>query len=85
MDQRILLLREDIPIWFIYGDRSWIEKHRSLFVQKNRPNSFVSVQIIQDAGHNVFADKPELFNNSVNRIFEHIDDSFSETKWLWYL
>jgi abhydrolase domain-containing protein 4 len=78
MDERILNLREDIPIWFLNADNSWIEKHRSVFVQENRPNSFVSVEVIENSGHNLFADQPEKFNGSVQNVFQQIDTIFDE-------
>lgn len=76
MDERILSLREDIPIWFVYGDKSWMEKHQSVFVKENRPGSFVSVEIIENAGHHVYADQPELFNVYMHEVFEQIDEMF---------
>ena len=41
----MLKLNDEIPVWFIYGEKSWIDKHGATFVQKNRNNSHVSIKV----------------------------------------
>ena len=41
----MLKLNDEIPVWFIYVEKSWIDKHGATFVQKNRNNSHVSIKV----------------------------------------
>lgn len=66
MLNRIHELREDKPITLLYGSRSWIDKSSWDLVKQARPSSFVNTQVISGAGHHIFADKPEVFNDYVN-------------------
>jgi hypothetical protein len=51
MIERIDLLDEKIPVYFLHGEQSWITVEPSLIAQKNRKNIFVD--IIKEAGHHV--------------------------------
>lgn len=57
-------LRADVPITLLYGARSWIDQNSWDLLKQARDS--VKVQAINGAGHHVFADKPEIFNNYVN-------------------
>lgn len=73
MVNRMAELREDVPISFIYGSRSWIDRQPGIQTKYTRVNSYVDVQIISASGHHVYADKPEQFNSLVRRICERAD------------
>ncbi|ESO87802.1 hypothetical protein LOTGIDRAFT_219704 [Lottia gigantea] len=73
MINRISELPSHLPMTMIYGSRSWIDRSIGHRVKYIRNDSFVDVQIVVGAGHHVYADKPEIFNNIVNRICDKID------------
>ncbi|GFS88123.1 1-acylglycerol-3-phosphate O-acyltransferase ABHD5 [Nephila pilipes] len=73
MIQRIFQIRQDIPITFIYGARSWIDSSIGLQTRAIRGNSYVDVKIIQGAGHHVYADKANEFNEMVCCICKKAD------------
>lgn len=57
-------LRADKPITLLYGSRSWIDQNSWDLLKKARGS--VQVLAINGAGHHVFADKPDIFNQHVN-------------------
>ncbi|XP_047117033.1 1-acylglycerol-3-phosphate O-acyltransferase ABHD5-like [Schistocerca piceifrons] len=65
MIQRIHSLPPEIPITIIYGSRSWVQNTPGETIQQARTNSYVNVQVITGAGHHVYADKSETFNQHV--------------------
>ncbi|CAF0776794.1 unnamed protein product [Brachionus calyciflorus] len=75
MIQRINKVSDNIPIWFVYGSRSWIDSEAGFTSINLRQNSVsTSVKLITGAGHHVYADKPNEFNEYVKYIFELIED-----------
>ncbi|KAM4538876.1 1-acylglycerol-3-phosphate O-acyltransferase ABHD5-like isoform 1-T1 [Odontesthes bonariensis] len=66
MLERIGQVRADIPISFIYGSRSSIDSNSGHGVRTIRPD--VQIMVIRGAGHYVFADQPEDFNQAVLQI-----------------
>lgn len=76
---------DDIPaevsMTLIHGSRSWVDYSVGYQVKYNRPDSVVDVQVIQGAGHHVYADKPELFNELVNRACDKCDRSIANSDW----
>ncbi|MEQ2256358.1 1-acylglycerol-3-phosphate O-acyltransferase abhd5 [Ilyodon furcidens] len=71
MLERIDGVRADIPISFIYGSRSSIDSNSGYAVKKTRPD--VEIIVIRGAGHYVFADQPEDFNQTILRILALMD------------
>lgn len=63
MLERIGLVPADVPISFIYGSRSSIDCHSGYSIKKKRPD--VEIKVIRGAGHYVFADQPDDFNETV--------------------
>ncbi|UJR22858.1 hypothetical protein I4U23_025887 [Adineta vaga] len=59
MINRIHLLDQRIPIHFLHGEQSWITAEASLSIQENRSNVFVD--IVEKAGHHIYADTPDEF------------------------
>lgn len=55
-----------IPLTFIYGGTSWIDKSYGNLIKEARPLSYTQVEIVPDAGHKVFSDNEKLFNQLVN-------------------
>lgn len=74
MINRIHLLDENVPITLIYGSRSWVDNSSSEVIKKVRPNSYVKSYIINQAGHHVYADKPEEFNSIISTTCDLVDN-----------
>ncbi|XP_071771006.1 1-acylglycerol-3-phosphate O-acyltransferase ABHD5-like [Centroberyx gerrardi] len=66
MLERIGQIRADVPISFIYGSRSSIDCDSGYAIKKARPD--VEIMVIRGAGHYVFADQPDDFNQTVLQI-----------------
>ncbi|XP_063778391.1 1-acylglycerol-3-phosphate O-acyltransferase ABHD5 isoform X2 [Pseudophryne corroboree] len=73
MLQRIDKMHPDIPITVIYGARSCIDGNSGSTIQSLRPNSHVTTIAIRGAGHYVYADQPEDFNQKVSEICDSVD------------
>jgi hypothetical protein len=73
MIQRVHEIREDISITMIFGGRSWVDNSMGDVIKNIRLNSYVDVKIINDAGHHVYADKSDVFNEYVNEACEVSD------------
>lgn len=59
---------------FIFGSRSWVDRQPAFQMAYLLGEDRVSVNVIQGAGHLVFADKPDEFNDLVIQICNLIDD-----------
>jgi hypothetical protein len=73
MIQRISQIRKDINITMIYGSRSWVDNATGDTIKSIRSDSFVDVKIVNGAGHHVYADRAEVFNQYVLDICEQSD------------
>ncbi|XP_071417270.1 1-acylglycerol-3-phosphate O-acyltransferase ABHD5 isoform X1 [Pithys albifrons albifrons] len=73
MLQRISQMDQDIPITVVYGARSCIDGNSGSTIQSLRPNSYVKTIAILGAGHYVYADQPEDFNQKVKDICDSVD------------
>lgn len=65
MVRRIDQLDSKIPITLLYGSRSWIDHSAGEVLKEKRYNSYFKLHVISGAGHHVYADKPEAFNQIV--------------------
>ncbi|XP_042565127.1 1-acylglycerol-3-phosphate O-acyltransferase ABHD5 isoform X2 [Clupea harengus] len=72
MLQRMGLIHADIPMTIIYGSRSSIDGYSGTSIKELRPHSHVEVIAIRGAGHYVFADQPEEFNQKVLQVCEMV-------------
>lgn len=77
---RITDLDKSIPITLVYGSRSWIDSSTGQNVKYLRPDSYVDVQVIQGAGHHVFADRCEEFNSLINEVCDLVDHQSLQTR-----
>ncbi|CAF0777795.1 unnamed protein product [Adineta ricciae] len=66
MLDRIDELDPQIPVFFLHGEQSWIDIESSVCVQSKRSN--VSVDMIPQAGHHVYADAPVEFDAYLKRV-----------------
>ncbi|XP_029370716.1 1-acylglycerol-3-phosphate O-acyltransferase ABHD5-like [Echeneis naucrates] len=71
MLERIRQVTADIPISFIYGSRSSIDSNSGSALKKIRPD--VEITVIRGAGHYVFADQPDDFNQVVLQILARME------------
>lgn len=54
-----------IPLTFIYGGDSWVDKTYGRLIKESRPSSYTHIAIVSKAGHKVFSDNEKLFNQLV--------------------
>ncbi|GAB6022694.1 hypothetical protein CHUAL_006789 [Chamberlinius hualienensis] len=73
MANRILALKNDVPMSFIFGSESWVDKAPGYEIQNKREDSHVAVYVVKGAGHHVYADEPEAFNKLVDYICQEED------------
>lgn len=73
MLQRIDRVHPDIPITVVYGSRSSIDGNSGHTVKQLRPYSHVQIESIRGAGHYVYADQPEDFNQQVLQVCSMVD------------
>lgn len=73
MLQRIADMHKNIPITVIYGARSCIDGNSGTTIQSLRPDSYVKTIAILGAGHYVYADQPEDFNQKIKEICNSVD------------
>lgn len=59
-------MSNDIPITFLYGEKSWMDNKYGAIIREARPNSYTEIVIIPFAGHHVYSDNALDFNQSVN-------------------
>ncbi|KAK3858515.1 hypothetical protein Pcinc_035298 [Petrolisthes cinctipes] len=80
MLQRMDSLRKGLPITLIYGSRSWVDHDPGFQIKYMRQDSYVDVQVINGAGHHVYADRAREFNDIVQSIGIHADAGTLPTK-----
>ncbi|XP_050992156.1 1-acylglycerol-3-phosphate O-acyltransferase ABHD5 [Labeo rohita] len=72
MIDRVEMISPSLPMTFIYGSRSRIDGQSGKAIQEMRPNSHTEIVVIQGAGHYVFADQSEDFNQAVLKICNNV-------------
>ncbi|KAK6174529.1 hypothetical protein SNE40_017787 [Patella caerulea] len=77
MINRMTDIPSHLPLTFIYGSRSWIDRSVGNRVKYIRNDSQVDIQIIQGAGHHVYADKPQIFDRIVKKICDTVDHNIA--------
>uniref|UniRef100_A0A914XLM6 1-acylglycerol-3-phosphate O-acyltransferase ABHD5 n=1 Tax=Plectus sambesii TaxID=2011161 RepID=A0A914XLM6_9BILA len=74
MIDRLPKLHPSVPMTFIFGGKSWIDPGPGYELkQQLRPHSYVDIQVIKGAGHHVYVDAPEAFNQAVSDICDVVD------------
>ncbi|KAE8633668.1 hypothetical protein XENTR_v10002006 [Xenopus tropicalis] len=73
MMSRINQIPKDLPITFIYGAETWIDRSTGERVKEERSDSFVKTLAIKGASHHVYADQPGTFNAVVEEICDAAD------------
>ncbi|XP_033733713.1 (Lyso)-N-acylphosphatidylethanolamine lipase-like [Pecten maximus] len=75
MVERIQQVQNDIPITMIHGENSWIKRDASYQVKELRKESSVDIKVISDAGHHVYADEWDVFNQTVQKVCRRVKHS----------
>lgn len=73
MLHRMDKLHPGIPVSIIYGSRSSIDISSGSAIKTMRPRSRVDITTIRGAGHYVFADQAEDFNQTILEMCEKVD------------
>jgi len=63
-----------VPVTFIYGSKSWIDSAPAYELQARRADSYVDVQIVNGAGHHVYADAAPAFNALLSAISDMVEE-----------
>jgi len=71
---RLEALRRETDITLIHGSRSWLDRDPGFRIKYSRPESFVDVQVIQGAGHHVYADRAANFNQVLAKLSARVDN-----------
>ncbi|KRT85198.1 hydrolase [Oryctes borbonicus] len=74
MVRRIPELHKNVPITLIYGSKSWVDNDGSEIVKERKVN--FHTRVITGAGHHVYADKPNVFNEHVLHACASADTEF---------
>ncbi|KAJ6648593.1 (Lyso)-N-acylphosphatidylethanolamine lipase [Pseudolycoriella hygida] len=65
-DRVLIGMQDDIPITFLYGEKSWMDNKYGEIIKAARPNSYTQIEIVPYAGHHVYSDNALDFNQFVN-------------------
>uniref|UniRef100_A0AC35TW66 AB hydrolase-1 domain-containing protein n=1 Tax=Rhabditophanes sp. KR3021 TaxID=114890 RepID=A0AC35TW66_9BILA len=66
-------LDSKVPVTFICGSKSWIDPTPLYELQAKNTNINIEVQVVEDAGHHVYADQPEDFNQAMCELSDLIE------------
>jgi pimeloyl-ACP methyl ester carboxylesterase len=62
---------------FVYGRHSWMDQSMGYLAREHRPTSEVDVHIVPKAGHHVYADNAEHFNEVLRKTAHRLRDGGS--------
>ncbi|VEN39291.1 unnamed protein product [Callosobruchus maculatus] len=77
--KRIDRLDAKMPVTLLYGARSWVDHSAGDIIKEKRTSSYFKLQVISGAGHHIYADKPEAFNQIVLDACNYTDSTKSNT------
>ena len=83
MDRLKLQLHPEVPITVIYGARTWLDavnrnrlgKTADLIKEARPEGAYVDVEVVEEAGHHVYAEKPHKFNMAVQKVLDLVDSN----------
>ncbi|XP_044745372.1 (Lyso)-N-acylphosphatidylethanolamine lipase-like [Coccinella septempunctata] len=64
--KRIDKLDKNIPITFLYGSHTWMDSAMGPRIKQLRPDSFVDFHVVDNAGHHIFSENADHFNEIVS-------------------
>uniref|UniRef100_A0A914EI32 AB hydrolase-1 domain-containing protein n=1 Tax=Acrobeloides nanus TaxID=290746 RepID=A0A914EI32_9BILA len=62
-----------IPVTFMYGKQSWVDKTPGYSIKCQRSQSYVNIKIIENAGHQIFAEAPLHFLEVMDDLLELVN------------
>ena len=74
MMHRIEELNPEVKVFMLFGSRTRIDDSISNDIKAKRPEQF-EICSIKNAGHHVFADRPDAFNKVVKEICQKVEES----------
>ena len=74
MIHRVKEIDPNIPMTILFGSRTWMDTTSGYTIKYLRSGTYVDVQIIKGAGHHIYADKPQEFNEAVNGVCDMVAD-----------
>lgn len=83
MIARIGDIDKNLPMTFVYGSKTWMDRECGYQTCYLRHDSRVDVEIIKGAGHHVYADRADEFNKVMNKYMDEVDkhlDNEARTK-----
>ena len=63
--ERMKELKDDVPVTFLYGAKTWMNPIYGTIIKEHRKNSYTNVKIVDNAGHHIYTDNASEFNKSV--------------------
>ncbi|XP_044747233.1 (Lyso)-N-acylphosphatidylethanolamine lipase-like [Coccinella septempunctata] len=76
MIHRIPNLKKEIPITYMNGSDSWMDQDGTMAprIREMRSDCFVDIKIIENAGHHIYADQADQFNDIIIKACKIADD-----------
>ena len=74
MIQRVGDLHPEVDLTFIHGSKSWVDRQPAIQIKYLLNDRSVEIHVIQGAGHHVYADKHENFNQLVTSTCRSVDE-----------
>lgn len=65
---RVNELNPKIKLNFLYASGSWLYREKEDAIRKALPNHQIDYKIIQNAGHHLYSDNAEEFNDAINTL-----------------
>ena len=64
--ERLTDLPTSVPLTFIYGEHTWMDKNSGYFLKTQLKNHKTMYTIVPNAGHHVYVDNAQVFNRVVH-------------------
>jgi len=81
MHYRIADLDNNVPLTLLYGGHSWVDHFPSDKIKEMRPDANVDAYVIDGAGHHIYADEKEDFNEIVLEICSGVDQLMARSNF----
>ncbi|KAK9892128.1 hypothetical protein WA026_018328 [Henosepilachna vigintioctopunctata] len=66
-------LKKEVPLTILFGSNTWMDKTVGPMIKELRPDAFVDVQMIDNAGHHIYTDQADEFNRIVIQTCHDVD------------
>ncbi|KAL3288209.1 hypothetical protein HHI36_002659 [Cryptolaemus montrouzieri] len=72
MIRRVNNLKLDMPVTILYGINTWMDKTMGPRIKEMRPDT-IDLKFIDNAGHHIYSEQADLFNDIVINVCDSID------------